>query len=432
MDQDSFRQLLQKKPSSGKTIASNAPAVKPKAKKAKAKKGDGPEFKPRTVKKDKDKVDGSYRDRALERRTGKESDYAQIEALAEDFEKRAEAEDADKLEIEEQRKYLGGDGDHSVLVKGLDFALLEQNKARALSSTVDDDTLEQAFIQGSSASTSASSGKKRTREDIVRELKNKRPKTDTAVAVDESASIEEAKKAGKFKPIGFKPVGSAADEGKWKKKVEKLKGDGKDGITRKKKKKAQDDEIGQKGEVSVAPSVNVVVKATKPVTPAPEPEPEDFDIFADAGEYNGLDLGDDDDEEEGEQPDKPSENEEEAAPPLKGNWFAEEEEGQVSAPGPPADSNNKPVSPHEEGERDEEGEEDDDEPQAPMRLVPLASSSIPSIKDILAMDDAAQKEQKRRAKKEKKKAAPLNAEGKIDRDYQRLKSYTEKKSAAAS
>ena len=33
------------------------------------------------------------------------------------------------LEVEEQRRYLGGDADHTVLVKGLDFALLEQQKA---------------------------------------------------------------------------------------------------------------------------------------------------------------------------------------------------------------------------------------------------------------------------------------------------------------
>ncbi len=47
-------------------------------------------FKPRKVK----KASESYRDRAEERRLGKEGDYAQVEAILEEFEKRnAETED---------------------------------------------------------------------------------------------------------------------------------------------------------------------------------------------------------------------------------------------------------------------------------------------------------------------------------------------------
>jgi RED-like protein N-terminal region len=49
-----------------------------------------PAFKPRKVK----KASETYRDRAEERRSGKEGDYAQIEAILEEFEKRnAENED---------------------------------------------------------------------------------------------------------------------------------------------------------------------------------------------------------------------------------------------------------------------------------------------------------------------------------------------------
>lgn len=62
------------------------------------KKADEPAFKPRAVKKVSTK-EGAYRDRATERRLGKESDYAQIEALAEDFEKRAAAENTDKTQV---------------------------------------------------------------------------------------------------------------------------------------------------------------------------------------------------------------------------------------------------------------------------------------------------------------------------------------------
>ena len=49
-----------------------------------------PAFKPRKVK----KASEDYRDRAEERRLGKEGDYAQVEAILEEFEKRnADKED---------------------------------------------------------------------------------------------------------------------------------------------------------------------------------------------------------------------------------------------------------------------------------------------------------------------------------------------------
>lgn len=70
-----------------------------------------------------------------------------------------------------------------------------------------------------------------------------------------------------------------------------------------------------------------------------------------------------------------------------------------------------------------------------MRLQPLASSALPSIRDLLEMDSAAGKKDKWRAKKEKKKEKAPSGEGKvdkdkIDRDYKRLKAYTDKKAAA--
>ena len=102
------------------------------------------------------------------------------------------------------------------------MALLEQNRARAAAATEDDDELEQAFIEAHP--------RKRTREDIIAELKNKRHKSEGASelegatgegADEQDATLEEAKKAGKFRPIGFKPIGNA--EGKKKKKVKKKK-----------------------------------------------------------------------------------------------------------------------------------------------------------------------------------------------------------------
>ena len=96
--------------------------------------------------------------------------------------------------------------------------------------------------------------------------------------------------------------------------------------------------------------------------------------------------------------------------------------------------------PEEHDEPDEEEEEGEMEEERPMRLQPLASSAMPSIKDLLAMDDAMEKEDKRRARKEKKKKgggggasggggvpSEKDTKAKVDRDYQRcavVLSYT--------
>ena len=62
-----------------------------------------------------------------------------------------------------------------------------------------------------------------------------------------------------------------------------------------------------------------------------------------------------------------------------------------------------------------------------MRLQPLSSSALPSIRDFLAMDEAAEKQRKR---KEKKKsgdgsgAGSKSVEDKVNRDYQRLVLFT--------
>ncbi|KAH8074880.1 hypothetical protein JL720_10627 [Aureococcus anophagefferens] len=64
-------------------------------------------------KKDKEKKDGKYRDRAEERRTDTNKDYEnQVAAIV----------DMDA----ETSRYLGGDVEHTHLVKGLDYALLQK------------------------------------------------------------------------------------------------------------------------------------------------------------------------------------------------------------------------------------------------------------------------------------------------------------------
>ncbi|KAJ7782040.1 hypothetical protein DFH07DRAFT_394684 [Mycena maculata] len=438
MDQDSFRRLLEsgsggiKQPqrSRGSLLVSGGTASSAR----KTVDASEPAFKPRKVK----KSDGKYRDRAAERRVGGEgNDYAQVEAVLEDFEKRLGDNATD-----EQRKYLGGDSDHSILVKGLDVALLEQNKAKASLSTVDDDSLEQAFL-----ASEPTVPKKRTREDIIRELKIKRGvKSSTPATVDSKSSVdtlEAAKKQGKFKPIGFKPIGGA--EEKMKKK--KVKGDGTDGERKKKKRKIEAAE--KTGEASPAdespapPSKDPVsdpVASSSKLVPPEDDIPEDFDIFAGAGEYEGIDAGEEEDEEEREEarkPDNPELEEGEEPSEAPGKWFADDEPDPLPSgsrlPLPPVD---KPPL-HAPDEEDEEGEL-----EQPTRLVPLASSALPSIKDLLAMDKAANSSDKRKKRKDKKKAgkdddddaspkAKMSAEVKAERDYKRLKNYTDKKAGGS-
>lgn len=352
-------------------------------------------------------------------------------------------------EIEEQRRYLGGDSDHTILVKGLDVALLEQNKARAALSTEDDDSLEQAFLE---ASTEATVPKKRTREDLVRELKEKRGQngdgavesSNSKTAEEEARLLEDAKKKGKFKPIGA-PV-----EEKGKKK--KIKGEGKDGQRRKKKQKVDVGAVGgmdggsdavnteRRGRGDMLPPMApvhattmtpMVASTSMTVQSEPEPIEDAFDIFTGAGEYEGIDLGDDDEDEHrdmGKQQD--THPEESLAPTLstneRGQWFATDDTNP-----PPSESpqtlalTRKSRSPEPPGQPP--AEEGEIEP--PTRLVPLQTSALPSIKDFLAMDEAVGALEKRRKRKEKRKGGKggddeeskkISAEVRADRDYKRL------------
>ncbi|TBU27299.1 RED-like protein N-terminal region-domain-containing protein [Dichomitus squalens] len=471
MDQDSFRQLLQK-PSAASPPSNTAAHVRGSLlatatagkKKAKTVDASQPAFKPRTLK--KGAKGEAYRDRATERRLGTNNDYAQVEALAEDFERRA-AENADRLAVEEQRKYLGGDSQHTVLVKGLDFALLEQNRARAAAeaAVTEDVFLEQAFEE------SSAQPKKRTREEILRDLKSKRGTTSASAAQPSVAdkALEEAKKAGKFKPIGFKPVGSiSTGDGKVKRKKKVKAGEVEENGERKKKRKVTTETSA--GPAAAAPPVSATsiqeersiagpsaVPPSKP-PPAGEPEPEpvdeDFDIFADAGEYTGVDLGDDDEASDDEGATRPSERKpqdeedgevHDSGPLRPGKWLAtsDDEREPTSPPSPAREGTSTarsespqrrpevplhPPSDEEDGEMEEE---------RPIRLHPLSSSAIPSIKELLAASEEAEKAKKRKAKKDKKKAGggegvsgEKDIKAKVDRDYQRLKAYQEKKNAA--
>ncbi len=192
--------------------------------------------------------------------------------------------------MDAQRRYLGGDSDHSILVKGLDFALLEQNKARlaSTSSKQDDEALEEVFAQTASTS-SAPASKKRSRADIIKELKEKRANEDVSKQLSEEPTTEKRADSSKFRPIGFKPVGAPTE--KVNKKKEK------EGSRPKKKKRKLElstMDAGEQGDLKGTPAAPPAPVEHAASTSAlsqlirPEPSEDDFDIFADAGEYKAC------------------------------------------------------------------------------------------------------------------------------------------------
>jgi IK cytokine len=246
--------------------------------------------------------------------------------------------------------------------------------------------------------------------------------------------LEEAKKVGKFKPIGFKPIGAGDNKGKKRKKGE--------GERERKKKRTDggDDEKNENGtrvvesarkgnEMLPPPDAMVptpVMKHKEVAQPEP-PEPEldpDLDIFAGAGEYEGIDIDDEDDEGEGGEEKQMSESEPGIFPvqPVQARWFAPEDGEQPQQQPPSELGNNRSDTkfrspPHAE-------EEEGHEPAMPTRLVPLESSALPSIKDLLAMDAAQDNKKKYKGKKKGAddggvKEKKMSAEVKADRDYKR-------------
>lgn len=336
------------------------------------------------------------------------------------------------------------------------MALLEQNKARTtLSSAEDDEILENTYMKASTVP------KKRTRTDILNELKQKRSELgqacdqvdsrNAAQPKDGGEILEEAKKQGKFKPIGFKPIGNSGEREK-RKKLKSGDGTAKDGERKKKKHKVEaEPQAERKTELPSTAEILTPMPTTSKANTGPEPEPEpepeslgdDFDIFAGAGEYEGIDLGNDDDEEEGEvELELPTER----GDTLLGlvstvgskGWFVTEDDEieTTSIPSGPiiqfstsqGSGSQIPSAPPGGRPRDDRySDGQTGEVSDAVRLQPLSSSALPSIRDFLAMDEAAEAAEKRRKRKEKKKngggsggAGSKSVEEKVNRDYQRL------------
>ncbi|CEL61919.1 hypothetical protein RSOLAG1IB_04669 [Rhizoctonia solani AG-1 IB] len=414
MDQDSFRLLLNSsKPSPSErnvkqSKAYNRGSLLASGSSTKPAEPVQADFKPRKVKKT---ADSKYRDRAAERRGGA-NEYAEVEGLLEEFEKRMVGEDREI--VDEQRKYLGGDATHTVLVKGLDFALLEQQRAREESRDDLDDDLESAFqgkpvepasIEEVSASTQTQ-GKKRTRAELLAELRQSRDtnatqETKASTKEEEIEALERAKQAGKFKPMGSSSFAPVEKKKKKKKKVtseqeqpevkatkanlphvkESVVPPSTAAVPAKTADAAQDAESKPKA----SPSTDNSAPTPVPAAPAaPAEDIEEADPFGDVGEYE-PDYGDDSDTET-----KPKDTLQPSAAPGRRNWFNDpdpEPEPVKPATPPPVVS--------------EENEPEAGPSQA--RLESLMSSAMPSISDFLAADKEEEARERKKARKEKNK-----------------------------
>jgi len=355
---------------------------------------------------------------------------------------------------------LGGDALHTVLVKGelvtaslddldivhqfthllfflsilpgLDFALLEQQKAKIpQSQPAADDDLESAFLEAS-----ISVPRKKTREELLKELKLARSSASvTHVAED---GLDRAKMAGKFKPIGApdkplekektkrkKRTKDGAEDGERKRKKRKIESEPatEAQINRDENDKAREQKVFE--EMPKEDSKAVPLGPTKRKAPTPPPlDDDDDDIFAEAGEYKGLELSDGD-EEDNNKEERPNRHSPPAGSlsdkPIR-NWFGEPmEPDKAPAPikpsiVPPAPVVSLPASSNRpQSKREERG----DDLIEGTKLRGLTSSAVPSIKDLLAIDEAAEREEKRKAKKEKKKEKKLNEDAKLNREVKK-------------
>ncbi|CAO1637341.1 unnamed protein product [Parajaminaea phylloscopi] len=189
-----------------------------------------------------------YVDRASQRRSGQtDKTQADLVALHDEWQAKwlAAQTDEERRDIEAQMAFLGGDAKHSVLVKGLDFALLAQQRAKvegrelpeaaAAASSVRldaDDELEAAYQQGGAlaessalpATAEAPPPTKRSRAEVLEALKRRKlnrtepassaaskEATGTEKQAQKDAEFERARQLGKFRPIGSESAGPSSE-----------------------------------------------------------------------------------------------------------------------------------------------------------------------------------------------------------------------------
>lgn len=198
MDQEAFRQLISSSSavpaSSTKRTFGKAPKRNPTASTSTLQPSD---LKPSS------QIKSNYIDRASARRSGRvDSEFSEIESLYRDFEQRIAAAETEKERqtLRDQISSVGGDARYSVLVKGLDWSLLAQNKARierekgGTGVEEHENELESAYREGRAETKEAT---KRSREEIVEAIRRRRE------AKSSGLTSKEVKPASGFRPIGL-------------------------------------------------------------------------------------------------------------------------------------------------------------------------------------------------------------------------------------
>ncbi|GAA6059969.1 hypothetical protein JCM10212_001318 [Sporobolomyces blumeae] len=407
MDQSAFRQLLSSssatsstRPKSHHPTAFGQPRPKPPTASSSSSSTTLTDLKPRpnNPKRKANKSSSSsttkdgYRDRAAERRAGKDGDFADAEKLLEDF--KARSEHTDKSTLEHQLAYLGGDAHHSILVKGLDRALLERNKAKLagdVDQSLDDveDQLDRCLVDRDGAEAHAVAGtrqgkgkgkekevvetkKGKSRDDLLAELRARKGKGGP-IEGDQAPLSASSGAAGGGLGKGWKRLG-AGTPGSGFAPVDDARGE-EQKKRRKKKKKVVDsgappapstggpaDMMTKEGSPPLDSSANslpVTGSASTGVDPPPIEAVNDFgdgddDIFGDAGSYKGFDSDSDRDEDEKDKskPDDPRPSEPASSStsltavkystgdstiaasrgPAGRNWFEEDEADQDAEP----------------------------------------------------------------------------------------------------
>lgn len=161
-------------------------------------------------------AEDTYLDRAAARRSGiPNTEFGDIEALHRDFEQRiaAAATEQERQILRDQISSVGGDAKHSVLVKGLDWVLLAQNKAKLERESNGASGEEEADLESAYQASRAedpqheeATGKK-SREEVMDAIRRRREARTSEAAVGGKDAKERT--ASAFRPIGFKPIASA-------------------------------------------------------------------------------------------------------------------------------------------------------------------------------------------------------------------------------
>lgn len=250
-----------------------------------------------------------------------------------------------------------------------------------------------------------------------KEGKKKKGKSrDELIAEMKALRGEDGEGKGEGGMSKFKPVGSSSS---WKTVGEQpLEGEKK----KRKKKKVKIQEADATTTDAALPTTSKAARGepmSEKLTAAPEPpvkeevmtavkieEPEsegDDDIFGGAGDYKGLETDSDDSDSEMKAEEKPkleTTTTLTANPGKRRAYFDDEDEEEISTSTVPSSVTNlqNNLKTNQEGQ---EGQEE----ERPMRLEALSGSAIPSVRDLLEVDKALEKEEKRKERKEAGKLA---------------------------